>query len=60
VVYHLLSPRKNQRLRLKCEVDDQTPVPSVVELYPAANGTSGRPTTCTASCSPGTRTCAAS
>jgi len=37
VVYHLLSPRKNQRLRVKCEVDDQTPVPSVVELYPAAN-----------------------
>ena len=37
VVYHLLSPRKNQRLRVKCEVDDATPVPSVVELYPVAN-----------------------
>ena len=37
VVYHLLSPRKNQRLRIKCEVDDATPVPSVVELYPVAN-----------------------
>jgi NADH-quinone oxidoreductase subunit C len=37
VVYHLLSPRKNQRLRVKCEVDDATPVPSVVELYPGAN-----------------------
>jgi NADH-quinone oxidoreductase subunit C len=37
LVYHLLSPRKNQRLRIKCEVDDATPVPSVVELYPAAN-----------------------
>ena len=28
---------KNQRLRIKCEVDDATPVPSVVELYPVAN-----------------------
>jgi len=37
VVYHLLSPRKNQRLRVKCEVDDATPVPSVVELFPGAN-----------------------
>jgi NADH-quinone oxidoreductase subunit C len=37
LVYHLLSPRKNQRLRIKCEIDDATPVPSVVELYPVAN-----------------------
>src|SRR5690242_69422 len=28
VVYHLLSPRKNQRLRVKCEIDETTPVPS--------------------------------
>ena len=25
VVYHLLSPRKNQRLRIKCEVDERRP-----------------------------------
>src|SRR5215510_14018950 len=31
VVYHLLSPRRNQRIRLKCEVDEATPVPSAVE-----------------------------
>jgi NADH-quinone oxidoreductase subunit C len=37
VVYHLLSPRKNQRLRLKCEVDEATAVPSVVELFACAN-----------------------
>jgi len=37
VVYHLLSLRKNQRLRIKCEVDDRTPVPSVVELFASAN-----------------------
>src|SRR5262245_14706763 len=30
VVYHLLSPRRNQRLRVKCETDEATPMPSVV------------------------------
>ena len=37
VVYHLLSPRKNQRIRVKCETDADTPVPSVVDVFPAAN-----------------------
>jgi len=37
VVYHLLSPRKNQRLRVKCETDVETPVPSVVDVFPSAN-----------------------
>ena len=37
VVYHLLSPRKNQRIRVKCEADEENPVPSTVELFPAAN-----------------------
>src|SRR5437762_7415717 len=37
VVYHLLSPRRNQRIRLKCETDADTAVPSVIELFPAAN-----------------------
>ena len=37
VVYHLLSPRKNQRIRVKCETDEETPVPSVVAVFPAAN-----------------------
>ena len=37
VVYHLLSPRKNQRIRVKCETDEEKPVPSVVAVFPAAN-----------------------
>jgi NADH-quinone oxidoreductase subunit C len=37
VVYHLLSPRLNQRIRLKCEADEETAVPSAVEVFPAAN-----------------------
>jgi NADH-quinone oxidoreductase subunit C len=37
VVYHLLSPRKNARIRVKCETDADTPVPSVVDVFPAAN-----------------------
>ncbi len=37
VVYHLLSPRKNQRIRVKCETDEDMPVPSAVGVFPAAN-----------------------
>jgi NADH-quinone oxidoreductase subunit C len=37
VVYHLLSPRRNQRIRVKCETDEDTPVPSAIEVFPAAN-----------------------
>jgi NADH-quinone oxidoreductase subunit C len=37
VVYHLLSPRRNQRIRVKCVTDEDTPVPSVVDVFPAAN-----------------------
>jgi NADH-quinone oxidoreductase subunit C len=37
VVYHLLSPRHNQRIRLKVETDEVTPVPSAVDVFPAAN-----------------------
>jgi NADH-quinone oxidoreductase subunit C len=37
VVYHLLSPRLNQRVRVKLVTDEETPVPSVVEVFPAAN-----------------------
>ncbi len=36
VVYHLLSLHHNQRLRVKVQTDEQTPVPSVVPVYPAA------------------------
>ncbi len=37
VVYHLLSMRLNQRLRVKIEADGETPVPSVIDVFPAAN-----------------------
>lgn len=37
VVYHLLSPRQNLRIRVKTRTDETTPVPSVVDIFPAAN-----------------------
>lgn len=37
VVYHLLSPYKNSRVRIKVQVDEQTEVPSAVGLFPAAD-----------------------
>ncbi len=37
VVYHLLSPRQNMRLRLKLTTDENTPVPSATDIYPGAN-----------------------
>jgi NADH-quinone oxidoreductase subunit C len=36
VVYHLLSPRKNVRIRVKVETDETTPVPSVISVFPGA------------------------
>ena len=36
VVYHLLSMRHNQRIRVKVATDDATPVPSITSLFPAA------------------------
>lgn len=37
VVYHLLSPRLNQRIRVKLSTDEATPVASVNDVFPAAN-----------------------
>ncbi len=37
VVFHLLSPFQNQRVRVKVEADEETLVPSACDLYPAAN-----------------------
>ncbi|MDQ7019828.1 MAG: NADH-quinone oxidoreductase subunit C [Robiginitomaculum sp.] len=37
VVYHLLSMRENRRLRIKVKVEEGGTVPSVVDVYPAAN-----------------------
>ncbi len=37
VVYHLLSPWLNQRIRVRTKTDAATPVPSIVSLFPAAD-----------------------
>jgi len=37
VVYQLLSPKLNRRVRVKVETDEATPVPSVVPVYPGAD-----------------------
>jgi NADH-quinone oxidoreductase subunit C len=37
VVYHFLSPRLNQRVRLKIATDETTPVPSLIELFRGAD-----------------------
>jgi len=37
VVYHLLSPRQNLRVRLKLTTDADKPVPSITGLYPGAD-----------------------
>jgi NADH-quinone oxidoreductase subunit C len=37
VVYHLLSLVKNHRIRLKVQTDEDTAVPSVADIFPAAN-----------------------
>ena len=36
VVYHLLSPKKNIRIRVKVTTDENEPVPSVTGVYPGA------------------------
>ncbi|MCT7662438.1 NADH-quinone oxidoreductase subunit C [Shinella kummerowiae] len=37
VVYHLLSPRQNQRIRIKVATGEDTPVPSAFPVYPGAD-----------------------
>ncbi|MET0744690.1 MAG: NADH-quinone oxidoreductase subunit C [Microvirga sp.] len=37
VVYHFLSPGHNHRIRVKVETDEVTPVPTLIEVFPAAN-----------------------
>ena len=37
VVYHLLSPTRNCRVRIKIEVDEATPVASIIGVYPGAD-----------------------
>jgi NADH-quinone oxidoreductase subunit C len=37
IVYHLLSPSQNLRICIKIETDEVTLVPSIVDVFPAAN-----------------------
>ena len=37
VVYHLLSPRQNMRIRVRVKTDAETPVPSIVDIFPGAD-----------------------
>ncbi|MBA3448319.1 MAG: NADH-quinone oxidoreductase subunit C [Pseudaminobacter sp.] len=37
VVYHFLSPRQNQRIRVKLMTDEETLVPSITEVFPGAD-----------------------
>jgi NADH-quinone oxidoreductase subunit C len=37
VVYHLLSPWLNHRIRVRTKTDEESPVPSIVPLFPVAN-----------------------
>lgn len=37
VVYHLLSPTKNCRVRVKVEVNEKESVPSIINVFPGAN-----------------------
>jgi NADH-quinone oxidoreductase subunit C len=37
VVYHLLSPRQNVRVRVKAETDEQTPIASITDVFRGAD-----------------------
>lgn len=37
VVYHLLSPTQNLRIRVKVATDEETPVASITDVFPAAD-----------------------
>jgi NADH-quinone oxidoreductase subunit C len=37
VVYHLLSPKLNLRIRVKAAIEEDAPVPSIIEVFPGAD-----------------------
>ncbi|PZA12116.1 NADH-quinone oxidoreductase subunit C [Rhodopseudomonas palustris] len=37
IVYHLLSPKLNERVRVKAEVGETTLVPSIIDVFPGAD-----------------------
>ena len=48
VVYHLLSPKLNRRIRVKVTTGQDTPIASATAVYPGATGTSAKFTICSA------------
>ena len=61
VVYHLLSPWLNHRIRVRAKTDAETPVPSIVADVPRRQLVRARGiSTSTASCLTAIRTCAGS
>ena len=37
VIYHFLSPTLNERVRLRAEADENTQVPSIIDVFPGAD-----------------------
>ena len=37
VVYHLLSPKHNLRIRVKTQTEEAAPVPSIIEIFPGTD-----------------------
>ena len=37
VVYHLLSPKQNMRIRVKAELEEGAALPSIIEVFPGAD-----------------------
>jgi NADH-quinone oxidoreductase subunit C len=37
VVYHLLSPKHNLRIRVRTQAEEAAPVPSIIEVFPGAD-----------------------
>ena len=60
MVYHLLSPWHNHRIRVRVTTDEATPVPSLVGLFPAADWFEREAFDLYGILSPATRTCGAS
>ena len=61
VVYHLLSPRLNQRIRVKLSTDDDDAGSERGRRFlPPPTGSSAKPTTCTEFCFRAIRICAVS
>ena len=37
IVYHFLSPKQNQRVRIKAEIAEDAPVASIIDVFPVAD-----------------------